>query len=409
MSGPTTADGEPHPCCAPSSGRWAGIRPFIVNLTDGQFSQTGRMQSCRHDVDAIFDVHLPAFLDEAARVSGDRPVPLVIWAHGGVVSETKGLTIAENQVQWWRANGVYPLHFVWETGFLETARQVFGRRARHRLSSDPALRAALQADPSTGREPVDAALPATSTRSGWPARPVLEVPEYNGPYAARPWAALKQSAAAASAPDGGARYVAERLAQFCQEHRTPSGEPGVSLHAVGHSAGAIFHADFLPMARQQQVPGFSSLQLLAPAVRVDDFRSAILSLVDQDIRRVTVFTMNSTAEDADTCFRFYRHSLLSLISRRFEPEENAPILGLERSIRSDPDLLAAFGLNGHRGVADIVFSPTPKGAPPDCRSLAISHGGFDDDPATMNSVARRILGRFDIARFPVREGPGSRR
>jgi hypothetical protein len=351
------------------------MRPHVVNLTDGQFSQTGRMQSCRHDVDAIFDVHLPAFLDEATRLYGDNPVPLVIWAHGGVVSETRGLTIAEHQVPWWLANGVYPLHFVWETGFLETARQVFGRRARHRLTGQQTLRPG----------------------------PVLEVPEYDGPYAARPWAALKQSAAAASAPDGGARYVAERLARLCREQRTPTGEPRVTLHAVGHSAGAIFHADFLPMAKQLQVPGFRSLQLLAPAVRVDDFRSAILSLVDQDIRRVTVFTLNSAAEDADYCFRFYRHSLLSLISRRFEPEKNAPILGLERSIRSDPELIAAFGLNGDRGVADIVFSPTADDARPDSRSLSTSHGGFDDDPATMNSVARRILGRSDIARFPAGE------
>ena len=375
MAGATIDGGVRYPCCAPHRGRWEGIRPHVVNLTDGQFSQTGRMHTCVHDVDAIFDNHLPAFLDETAGMYGDGPVPLVIWAHGGVVSETRGLTIAENQVPWWLANGVYPLHFVWETGFVETARQVFGRRARHRLSHDPSL--------GPG--------------------PVLEVPEYSGPLAARPWVALKRSAAAASAPDGGATYFAERLARFCREHRTPTGEPRVSLHAVGHSAGALFHAHFLPMAKEQQVPGFSSLQLLAPAVRVDNFRSAILSLVDQDIRRVTVFTMNFAAENADTCFRFYRHSLLYLISRRFEPEKDAPILGLEQSIRSDPDLLAAFGLNGDRGIADIVFSPTADDAPPDSRSLSVSHGGFDDDPETMNSVARRILGRSDIARFPIGE------
>jgi hypothetical protein len=37
----------------------------------------------------------------------------------------------------------------------------------------------------------------------------------------------------------------------------------------------------------------------------------------------------------------------------------------------------------------------------DSRSSAISHGGFDNDPDTMNSVARRILGRPDILEFPI--------
>ena len=50
---------------------------------------------------------------------------------------------------------------------------------------------------------------------------------------------------------------------------------------------------------------------------------------------------------------------------------------------------------GHHFLADGA------GAPPDSRSMATSHGGFDDDPDTMDSVARRILGRPDIARFPI--------
>lgn len=412
MASPLADSGAESPipceCAGRRRDRWAGIRPHVVNLTGGQFSQSGRMHSCIHDVAAIFDEHLPAFIEQASGSDGGQ-VPLVIWAHGGVVSETAGLTIAEKQVPWWLANGVYPLHFVWETGFLETARQVFGRRARHRLNDDPTLRAALLADPAAGSAPVVAGAALRSAGARLPAGPVLEVPEYSGALAARPWAALKWSAAAASAPNGGARYVAQRLAQFCEDHQLVSGEPKVSLHAVGHSAGAIFHADFLPVAKQVKVPGFSSLQLLAPAVRVDDFRSAILSLVDQDIRRVTVYTMNMAAENADSCFRFYRHSLLHLISRRFEPEKDAPILGLEQSIRGDPVLLAAFGLNGARGLADVIFSPTPAGAAADSRSMSTSHGGFDDDPDTMNSVARRILGRPDIAGFGLRGGPWGRR
>src|SRR6478735_6008163 len=100
------------------------LRPHVVNLTRGEFSSDGIMQTSTDDVDAIFDEHLPAYL---ARANG--PVPLVIWAHGGIVSEKAGLTVAANQIPWWLANGAYPLHFVWETGFVETLRQLLGWRA----------------------------------------------------------------------------------------------------------------------------------------------------------------------------------------------------------------------------------------------------------------------------------------
>src|SRR6476660_8528672 len=91
------------------------LRPHVVNLTRGEFSTDGIMQTSQDDVDAIFDEHLPAFLARAKTT-----VPLVIWAHGGIVSERAGLAIAGLQIPWWRDNGAYPLHFVWETGFVET-------------------------------------------------------------------------------------------------------------------------------------------------------------------------------------------------------------------------------------------------------------------------------------------------
>ncbi len=89
------------------------MRPYVVNLTRGEFSTDGIMQTSKSDVDAIFDEHLPAFVQRPR-----HPVPLVIWAHGGIVSEKAGLAIAANQLPWWLANGAYPLHFVWETGFV---------------------------------------------------------------------------------------------------------------------------------------------------------------------------------------------------------------------------------------------------------------------------------------------------
>ena len=81
-------------------------------------------------------------------------VPLVIWAHGGIVSEQAGLTIAGLQVPWWLDNGAYPLHFVWETGFVETLKQLLGWRSRPRSRSVTARPAASTppGPPSSGRD-----------------------------------------------------------------------------------------------------------------------------------------------------------------------------------------------------------------------------------------------------------------
>jgi hypothetical protein len=340
------------------------LRPHVVNLTRGEFSDDGIMQTSKADVDAIFDEHLPAFLARAKTA-----VPLVIWAHGGIVSEKAGLSIAGLQIPWWLDNGAYPLHFVWETGFVETFKQLLGWRSDRDRDGD-------------GGPPVDAAR-ATESRQGR--------------FGSQLWTAVKRSAALASDPDGGAHYVGARLARFCADN------PGrITVHAAGHSAGAIFQSHFIPAARSQGAPRFDSLQLLAPALRVDGFRSHLLPLVGSDIDRMTLYTMNIRAEQDDNCLQVYRRSLLYLVSRMFEPEDEAPILGLEQSIRQDGELVAAFGLQpGVRGRAEVVWSPTPADAPPESRSSAISHGGFDNDPDTMNSVARRILRRTEILEFPL--------
>jgi hypothetical protein len=336
----------------------AALRPFVVNLSLGGLSQDGIMQTSAADLDAIFEQHLPEFIERSA-----GPVPVVIWAHGGIVSERAGLTIAAAQARWWLENGAYPLHFVWETGFVETLRQLLGWRGGRDLAAGNADHAAdLQ----------------------------------QGPMGSQLWTAVKASAALASAPGGGGRQVGALLARLCADFGDR-----VSLHAAGHSAGAIFHSHFIPAARQEGAPRFESLQLLAPALRVDGFRSQLLPLVGSDIERLTVFTMNMQAEEDDHCFQIYRRSLLYLVSRVFEDQSDAPILGLEQSIRADPELVTCFGLDpGTRGCAEVVWSPTLPQAPLDSRSSATSHGGFDNDADTMNSVARRILRRSRIVEFP---------
>ena len=113
------------------------------------------------------------------------------------------------------------------------------------------------------------------------------------------------------------------------------------------------------------------------------------------IDHLSMFTMAKDYERDDNCAQIYRKSLLYLIHYALEPEVEAPILGLEQSLREDPRLQAIFGLDSTPGaVAEVIFSVTPidKGK---SASTSTTHGGFDDDAPTMNSVARRILGKAD--------------
>jgi hypothetical protein len=94
----------------------------------------------------------------------------------------------------------------------------------------------------------------------------------------------------------------------------------------------------------------------------------------------------------------YGKSLLYLVSNAFEGRREAPILGMQRFIepvpgkrvQPDPDLVKLFARPVDGRPAVIVAGV--ESADPASRSKSRTHGGFDNDEWTMNSVLRRILG-----------------
>ena len=271
------------------------------------------------------------------------------------------------------ANGVYPIHFVWETGLFEILKQLLtgaGGRAVSRdvwdWTTDPAIELLAR--------------PGGAGRLGWDEA-------QRGTLVGR---RRRRTVPGVEAKD------------FCKAR------PGaVELHAVGHSAGAIFHAHFVRAALERGLPAFRSVHLLAPAVNVETFLDRTAPLVANGIDHLTVYTMSRRHEEADHCFHVYRKSLLYLVSHAFERSLRTPILGLERALRGDPKLTRLFGLDGRpSSVAEVVWSPT---AATTGRSASTSttHGGFDDDAPTMNSVLRRVLGLDDA--MPIVEFPSGAR
>jgi hypothetical protein len=344
-----------------SPGELADLRPYVINLRQGMFSDDGQMTTSPADVDAIFEEELPREA-MAAKERGEK-LRILFYAHGGLVSESSALELAHQHVQWWRRNGVYPIYFIWETGLFETIGQLLDRtRSRARAAARDVF------DHTTDR-----LVEATVRALGGPTI----------------WGGMKRSAERASSDDGGARYAAGKLAAFCETHGDT-----VELHAVGHSAGSIFHAHFLPAVREADAPAFAGLYLLAPAIRVDAFKALLVPALGSGVAHTTIFTMRKDLERADNCARVYRKSLLYLISKALEDKRDTLILGLEESLRDDRQLRTLFGLGRPANKGEVVWSQS---AADHGRSASKSttHGGFDNDPATMNSVARRVLGKND--------------
>jgi hypothetical protein len=342
----------------------AALRPYVVNLSQGLFSSEGRYATTKADVDAIFDDHLVRALAEA-RQNGER-LRILFYAHGGLVKEESGLAIALKHVTWWRRNHVYPIYFVWETGLLETLGNLLFASQRR-------------------------AAPAPRDFADIFVDPIVEdfVRRFGGP---KIWGGMKESARLAVEPDGGARYVATRLEGFCAAHGAD-----VELHAAGHSAGSIFHGHFLPAALDLGVPAFRSLHLLAPAIRARGFLNRLAPRVGNGVDHVTIFTMRRELERDDDCGGVYRKSLLYLIHHALERLPRTPILGLAESLEENADLVRTFGLDGSAAPhGEVVWSKTATTAGRSA-SQSTTHGGFDDDAPTMESVARRILGASDTA------------
>lgn len=335
------------------------LSDHIVNLVQGRFSNDGQVQTTAGDVDRILDERLASEVERARRDNGKAR--LLLYAHGGLVSERNALLGAFDQLKFWRANDVYPLFFIWETGLAETLKQmIFGARD---LTETP--RGRLR---------------------DWMDDRVEDVARTLG--ADKVWAGMKRSAERASQPEGGSAHVARKLVDLVGKHGDH-----LEIHMAGHSAGSIFMtwmASVLPDEVKVRTAHF-----LAPAINTARFATSFQPLLDSKVDHLTLYTMTKQRELADTVTPLYGKSLLYLIYNALESKRDTDILGLEMSLRRDPALRRLFGLGvAGDGRANIVWSPSDD-AGSGSASHSTTHGGFDNDPATLESICRRILDRVD--------------
>jgi hypothetical protein len=186
------------------------------------------------------------------------------------------------------------------------------------------------------------------------------------------------------------RYLLDRLSEYKKKNND------VEINLIGHSAGSIAICNLLKTTSN----GYSHLIynkiiFLAPACRIDLFNKELV-LNKSKFKKFRMYTMNNQIEILDKLVPyFYTHSLLYLVSGILEDEgkeSDAYVLGLERHINrtapydSPEELISTNEFLFETATNRIAFSPTEATAPAGLKTKSKSHGGFDDDDDTINSI-----------------------
>ena len=343
----------------------------VVNSRLGELSSSGYVTTTEH-LDRLFHTHLRGWLREHLPPRTGRTPKILLWAHGGLVGEDDALARVSGQAGFWKANGIYPVYFVWETGFIETLGQMLGG-ARGFTDWTDSLQERIAR--------IGKSIWSAMRKSAW-----------------------RNSQAVLDNGGVGAAVLVKRHLDDLFRRLASDGFTDVELHVVGHSAGSIFLCEMFAARLLTGVEGTqdsalraSSVQFLAPALRRDRFRDEMLEALGSS--RFAMYTMSDERERDDNCGPTYRKSLLYLVRQALEVKRRTPLLGLERDVLDDARLRSAFGIAavgaGTPVIASehvsstrhIFWSREPDGS---AVTNATSHGGFDDDARTLDSVVRFI-------------------
>lgn len=344
------------------------IGPFIIDMeNNGRLSNTGQFRTRDSDITALVNDHLGK-----ARALWDLkesdPVDVAIYAHGGLTSEEAAAETAGRWIPALYERRIFPIFLMWETDLWSTLEN----RLKDMAEEQPRPTAGLM----------------EGMRRWWNARleRLFAVP------GTAVWSEMKQNADAISRDpaSGGVKLYREfQQSPYCRHDR-------IRLHLIGHSAGSIVHSHVISRLCAEGFV-FESLDLMAPAVDVPTFeRTVVPELKRGRVKRLNEFHLTDEMELKDpTCQALlgYGHSLLYLVSRSFEKKHRRE----ERQENGEAEMreVPILGMQKHFAEASRGWDPkrVRLSLAPCSSSNATTHGGFDDDEATMNSVISAILQR----------------
>lgn len=236
-----------------------------------------------------------------SRHPGLRP-RIAVYMHGGLNDLSAGLARAKIMAPAFLNNEVYPIFVAWQSGFIDS----IGDLLEGRFDSDLAPNANILKDIAEG-------ITDASDR-------LLEVT--TAPLAGAIWGKIKDNATGASEASGGVRLLIEGLARLAKDI------PGLEIHAVGHSAGAVMcGASLAPLVKSKLA--YKTVSLYAPACTVQFANNTFLAQAGKAFRAADcTFDILSNDNEREDSVGPYRKSLLYYVSRACE-RHKTPLLGLE--------------------------------------------------------------------------------
>ncbi len=331
------------------------ISEHYIHIDDGQFDPFGDYPSLETEVKGS--------IERAVGTGGNSsPAHIVLYAHGGL-NDVKG---SASRVSAWRevfaANRIHELHLIWETGLMEELRDVL-----------------------LGKQDFTKERAGASVGDWWDkiierATHPLGHPLWKEMQADAVRAFVAKNTAAGQKDDGAGtktlRFLIDALA------RLPAAKQP-RLHLVGHSAGSILFAHLVERWTQLQGPAFENLILFAPACTTDLFNTMYYPALKNDvIEKLHHFHLDDQTEHDDNVAKIYRKSLLYLVSRSYQQRNTVvPIMGMAKYLAELKKTGIASRIK-HYNTADHRDMTT-----------STSHGGFDNDLITMNTMLKLVLGK----------------
>ncbi|MGE3849902.1 MAG: N-acetylmuramidase domain-containing protein [Gammaproteobacteria bacterium] len=334
------------------------ISPFIINVeNEGQLSSRGRFRTSEGDLAALLTNHVVAARD-AWKLAKNAPIDVAIYAHGGLTDENAAAETARAWVPLLYSNQIFPIFLMWETGAKDTLANMFR----------DVTRGEAELTVAGGRWER-----LKDRFHDWKDQRLEGIARLPG---GKMWGEMKQNANALSGHNEAGMVKLFKLFKDATVKRTL---PAVRLHLIGHSAGSIAHA-YLGKRALDQGLELASLSLLAPAVRIDLFQRLLGNQLAAKQIPMLIANLTDAAERNDDTCRPYGHSLLYLVSRSFEDNDETPLLGMEKH------LVPALAISDWSQRVRQLPCPGGRWDRSSAATRATTHGGLDDDEAVRQAV-----------------------
>ncbi len=346
------------------------IAGHFVHFDDGEFKEHGDYWSTPDDI-----LQTAELLKDSAD-TGKSYDHLLIYAHGGLNNPAASAKRIRALKNGFKRNGIYPFHVMYDTGLAEelkdaVVRAYCGERTRGFFQDlhDKLIERSDLLIEDFVRKPVT---------------PIWEEMKND---ALLPFSLKKSGEISAGL------FVIKAFAEALKDTH-------LKIHLAGHSTGAILLGHLLDGLDSLDMPNvIESCSLMAPACSIDFYREHYeprlqeqeSSKIKVKLPALTIFNLTEQLELDDNVALVYQKSLLYLVSRALERLIDKPILGMQRYSKS---------LTKHSGLS-IYYSNGKKGV-----TSSVSHGGFDNDINTMNTIMAQILGKTPEKPFAEEEMKG---